>query len=431
MKGLIFTYAATFGGAIVSLVKPYYGFLIYVAFANLKPDSLWHWSVPQGNYSRIVAVAFLFGWLLHGGGNWRFGKANVTVLALLGFWGWALVGTLTSPAQADAWGNFWGISKIYLPFLAGVTLINSLEKLKQLAWVIVITQGYLAFQIHLDYYAGNFHPMDWKFAEQDNNTFAISMVASAGVALFLGLHTSSWWRKGLAFTALAFMGHMVLFSMSRGGMLAMCVTGLTAIWLIPKRPVHLFALAMIGLAMVQLAGKEVREEFATIFAKAEERDFSAQSRFDLSRDALDCMLKNPLFGCGLDNWGNVAADYGWPKGKEAHNTWLQMGAELGFPGLLSLLAFYGLTCWRLLPLSRENTDTDPALRPFARMVIASATGFCVAAAAVTCEGVEVPYYIMALGAGTLRLHSAYLEQAGFAEHGFSDQFLAPPLVNAV
>jgi hypothetical protein len=68
MKGLFFTYALTYGGAAVSLLNPYYGFLIYVAFANLKPEALWFWSVPQGNYSRVVAVAFLVGWLIHGGG---------------------------------------------------------------------------------------------------------------------------------------------------------------------------------------------------------------------------------------------------------------------------------------------------------------------------------------------------------------------------
>ena len=32
-KGLIFTYVVTYGGALVSLYKPYVGLLIYVCFA--------------------------------------------------------------------------------------------------------------------------------------------------------------------------------------------------------------------------------------------------------------------------------------------------------------------------------------------------------------------------------------------------------------
>jgi hypothetical protein len=108
----------------------------------------------------------------------------------------------------------------------------------------------------------------------------------------------------------------------------------------------------------------------------------------------------------MENWGNVAPQYGWDRGKEVHNTWAQLGAELGFPGLLSILGFYLIGCWKLFPLTREHTPVaDPWLRYFARMVIASLAGFFVSAAAVTVEGVELPYYVMVLGAGTLKLYS--------------------------
>src|SRR2546430_1586692 len=118
------------------------------------------------------------------------------------------------------------------------------------------------------------------------------------------------------------------------------------------------------------------------------------------------MLKNPLVGCGMENWGNVAPEYGWTRGKEVHNTWAQLGAELGFPGLLAILGFYGFGCWELFRVARERTPIpDPWLRYFARMVIASIAGFFVSAAAVTCEGSELPYYTMVLGAGALKLYS--------------------------
>jgi hypothetical protein len=40
---------------------------------------------------------------------------------------------------------------------------------------------------------------------------------------------------------------------------------------------------------------------------------------------------------------------------------------------------------------------------FSRMVIASVVGYMVAAQFVTIDGVELPYYITILGAGTLKL----------------------------
>ncbi len=40
MKGLLFTYALTYGGCLVTLFRPFYGLLIYVCFAIVKPDMI-------------------------------------------------------------------------------------------------------------------------------------------------------------------------------------------------------------------------------------------------------------------------------------------------------------------------------------------------------------------------------------------------------
>ena len=116
MKGLLFTFALTYGGAVVSLFKPYYGFLIYVVFANLRPDALWSYSLPVGNYSRVIAVAFLIGWLMNGMGSWNFRGASSTIYALLFFWAWHLLGAMITPApaQVSAWEQFDILSKIFI-----------------------------------------------------------------------------------------------------------------------------------------------------------------------------------------------------------------------------------------------------------------------------------------------------------------------------
>jgi hypothetical protein len=83
-----------------------------------------------------------------------------------------------------------------------------------------------------------------------------------------------------------------------------------------------------------------------------------------------------------------------------------MGAELGIPGFVSILAFYGIGCWRMATLARERTPVfDPWMHYIARMVLASIVGFLVAGAGVTVDQVETPYYVMALAAGALKLTS--------------------------
>src|SRR5687768_9097576 len=115
MKGLLFVYALTYGGALIALVRPFYGVLIYACFACLRPESLWHWSVPGGNYSRTVALATLVGWAAAGFGDWRPGGATRRILhVLLGYWAWIIASATFAADQGVAWEYVVLHSKILL-----------------------------------------------------------------------------------------------------------------------------------------------------------------------------------------------------------------------------------------------------------------------------------------------------------------------------
>src|SRR4051812_30964011 len=120
-KGLIFTYLMTYGGAPASLFDPFVGLLVYVCFAIIKPESLWYWSVPAGNYSRIVGMALLTGWAMKGFGNWDFGRAKPVVAALIGYMGWSVVCFAVAPNKDAAWGYVESLAKIVLPCMVGIT----------------------------------------------------------------------------------------------------------------------------------------------------------------------------------------------------------------------------------------------------------------------------------------------------------------------
>ena len=404
MKGLLFTYFLTYGGAIASLFNPFLGLLIYVCFAIMKPDALWFWAVPEGNYSRTVAVGLLIGWVLKGFGNWQFGRGRIVVVALVGFWGWTILSATQAPEATLAWNFVESLSKIVLPFLVGITTIDSARKLNQLIWVVLLSQGYVAYELNMTYFSGYNRLWLEGFATMDNNSVAIALVTCVGLAFFAGLAAEAWWGKVLAFGMMAFMIHAVLFSFSRGGMLALLFTGAAAFLLIPKRFMHYVALLLVVAGGLQLAGSEVQNRFMTIFARSGERDASAESRLDLWRACLDCMVKYPLTGVGPEQWGFIVTKYGFNQGKLAHTLWLQTGAELGLPGLLFLATFYFSCMFRLWPLARQRLEgLDPWLCHCARMVIASLIGFAVSAQFVSLSLLEVPFYITLIGAGVLKV----------------------------
>ena len=358
MKGLIFTYLLTYGGALVSLFDPYVGLLIYVCFAIIRPESLWHWSVPIGNYSRIVAIGLLIGWLINGLGSWSFGRARAIVTSLVLYLLWACVSALQ--ARNTTWAFDWVESqaKIVLPFLVGITLIDSVGKLKILAWVIALSHGYVAYELNLSYYDGYNALQEIGFGGMDNNSFSIALCTAAGLSFFLGLNAARWWLKLLAFASAGFCVHAVMFAFSRGGMLGLILTAMISFVLIPKTWVHylLFALAL-ALAL-RLAGPQVVDRFATVFVSAEERDSSAQSRVDMWKICRDQMIARPLFGLGPHHFPVHAQEFGLTSGKEAHSLWFQIGAELGVPGLVCLVCFYGLL-WSTVVALRPARCSSP------------------------------------------------------------------------
>src|SRR5262249_14996805 len=150
----------------------------------------------SGNYSRIVGSGLLIGWLLNGFGTWQWGKARGVVIAFAGLMTWGIASGVQAPDSEKSWLFTEALLKIFVPFLVGITLINSVHQLKQLAWVMVLSQGFLAYEANLSYFSGyNVVVIQGLAGMPDNNGVALGMHTCAGLAFFLGLSDRVWWRK--------------------------------------------------------------------------------------------------------------------------------------------------------------------------------------------------------------------------------------------
>jgi probable O-glycosylation ligase (exosortase A-associated) len=405
MKGLIFTYVMAYGGAVVALAEPWIGLLIYIMFAILRPETLWFYAVQPGNYSRIVAVAMLLGWVMRGLGNWRFHRGGVIVALFTLFFAWSAICSLGATRPEMAWQFVESLAKIYLPFLVGVTLVSSLKMLKQLAWTIVVSEGYLGWEMNV-YYVGGYNWAQEGFGDLGRAVLGMNFVAALTIAFFVMLVSERMWQKAIAGFCCLTIGHSVLLTYSRGALLALLLAGGLSFVMIRKQRKHYMAFAAALVVAGFLAGPSVRERFLETFEKQENRDASAEGRLQLWKDCIDVMSKNPIFGVGPNHWPIVAPKYGWDEGKEAHTLWLQTGAEMGVPGLAFLASFYGVTMLLLWPIARDRSRREDVwIVALARGVIAGLAGFCLAAQFVTVELLEPPYYIVILGVGILKLRA--------------------------
>lgn len=401
MKGLVFTYAMTFGGSVVGFFNPWAGVLVYICFALIKPDQTWADSVPVGNYSRIIAISLLLGWAAQGFGKWNFGKATGIVCCIVGYLVWLLVTARLALDPDTSWPFVEVLAKTVVPLVVAMTLIDSPQKLRQLAWVISLSMGYLAVNENQMYFQYGPQP-----AESADNMVAHSMTVGAGVSFCLGLCTQHKLWRWLPMALAALSAHATMIRMSRGAMIGIAMCGLAAFLVLPKSRGNLTFFGLALAAALCMAGPSVKEEFLSSFAGSENRDASAQSRFDLWRDMFDVTAKHPLLGVGPQNWPLIAHEYGWPPGKQGHGLWPQTAAELGLPGVGLLAGFYGLLLAKLWDICRRPArSADPVLTGFARIAFVAIAGFVAEAQFGSFMSLEVPYYVGLLGASTIMLDS--------------------------
>ncbi len=400
MKGLIISYLLSYGGAVVALFFPVVGVCIYAAFSVARPQVLYGWAGDMTGLSRIIGVALLLGWAFKTFGRWQFKQVRTPVLALCCYFVCLLFSAFSASHQTVAWDSVIEQSKYFLIFLAGVTLISTRREVTALAWTIVLAQGLVGFEMNLSYVRG-FNQARQLGLLGDNNTFAVSLVAVIGPALFLSLFADQLWKKALAFACSALILHTVLLTFSRGGILSLIVAGVAIFFVMPKRPLYLVAMVLVAALAIRLTGPQVLARFQTTFAKAEVRDFSAQSRLDLWKDCYHVMMANPFTGIGPRHWPLVAESYGWPKGKAAHTFWLEVGAETGLPAMLALIVFFvsSLACaWRL-----ARRRDDPWLACMGGFAFTGLAGFMFGAQFVSSEGNEVPFFVALVGLTAMEL----------------------------
>ena len=299
MKTLLFTYVLTYGGALLGLIRPYHGFLAYVALAILRPHHLWHWSVPPGPYAQTVALAVLAGWALRGFGLRGLDRAASPVLLLGGFLAWSTLAALFAVEAAPAWKWVEALAKIVILFVVAATTTEDPRRCAyELAWVMVVCQGYVAFDLNLLYLEGrNVIEAGAYMGLGDRASFATGLLTCLGPGLVLALRSPGW--KGLLAIFLSgCMIHAIIISYSRGAYLGILVLGAVALATVAKTR-RVWALIGVGtLILLALVGARGQERFASIFADEATRDDSASGRLEMWGDLAPRSSRTPSWGSG-------------------------------------------------------------------------------------------------------------------------------------
>jgi len=331
------------GGA---LFLPLLGILGYILHYNLGPETKW-WAGPLNSlhirYAYTLAAVTALGMIIHWG-KLRFGKSLLLrqeklLLLFLGVvWFSVWIGPDTIERYTIVDHPSIKMIKIVIITLMMTHIITNLKHLDLLLWAFLVGAFILSLQAYTTprsaFASGRLENVGGPdFTE--SNFLAVYLAALLPLVAVQFLR-SGWPGKLLSLGTGVLVVNTIVLTRSRGAVVGIAAGMAVAMFCAPKKYRGIIGLGLIAFAAggYYLTDPQFRERATTITRSEEQRDSSAQSRIELSRASLRIIADHPL-GVGAGNFYQTIGRYNENlAGKDAHNTYLRCGTELGLQGLI-------------------------------------------------------------------------------------------------
>ncbi|MFN3325134.1 MAG: O-antigen ligase family protein [Bryobacteraceae bacterium] len=225
------------------------------------------------------------------------------------------------------------------------------------------------------------------------NDIAAHIILSFAFLLWVLLSSKSIVLRLAMLAAMGYGCTVILSTGSRGALIGM-VSAIAIYFVLCTTRQRAVLATMLPLALAGAAAFAPAESLRRItsFSSADDA-ISAEAlgsrmhREELMRMAVKASFQNPLFGVGPGQFADYEGLHGRARGDRgswynAHNSYLQVAAESGFPGLILYLAAVGST-FGLLIRTRRQASRSPEHLEITRMttcILAGFGGFCIAIA---------------------------------------------------
>jgi putative inorganic carbon (hco3(-)) transporter len=262
-------------------------------------------------------------------------------------------------------GSLMRFTSILLLFVIVMATVDSLHKLRIVLLCTITSVGIAGFYLFKEWFqyrnvfGSDFRPNG---ASLDSNYYALSAAACLPIAFCLLMERKSKWQRLICLANIGLMMAGFLAAASRGGLLALGTALLALCWF-SKQRVRYFTLLTVVIvpAMVLSPSSPIRRLTNPDYGDK----IGEESRKITWMAGVRMAVENPLTGVGVGNFKSVVLSYQPPGANEvktlAHNTYVEVGAEMGFPGLIVFLAIILFTLLTVNDVRRRTKRAGPLL----------------------------------------------------------------------
>ncbi|HEX8185468.1 MAG TPA: O-antigen ligase family protein [Blastocatellia bacterium] len=254
--------------------------------------------------------------------------------------------------------------KVVVIFLLMINLLDTRERLRSMIMLVVICGSVLGFLAIVSYMAGQFNVVtrgqdglvvDLRISGvggglfENPNDLATALDLLIPLAIGLALTRSGMVRVAY-FACAAILTVAVVVTFSRGGFLGLVAMGGVLLWKIGRQKRAVTGFAFVVMIVVFLAAMPggYSTRITSIFDSSSDPTGSAQERRDLLERAATVAMNNPIIGVGMGNYHTYSL-----RERKAHNSFLEIAAELGLAGLIAYLVMIFAPLRSLRRVERE------------------------------------------------------------------------------
>lgn len=386
-----------FVGCFYTLKRPYIGILLWSWLSYMNPHRLAYGFAYNMPFAQVTALALI--------GSMLFSKEvrkppiNAVIIIWLIFIVFMGITTAFAFFPDEALTQYIRIFKIQLVVFLTMMLINDMDKLKQLVWVIVASIGYFSIKGGLfTVLTGGSYKVwgpDNSFIE-DNNHLAIAVLMVIPLMVFLyQTANKKWIRYGLLASSVL-STFTIIGSNSRGALIAITAVGLSYWTKSQHKVLTGGAMVILAAGLLAFAPESWYQRMNTM--KTYEEDESSMGRLNAWEYAFNAANHN-LLGVGLDSWSPLTFALYAPNPNDvhaAHSIYFSVLADHGWLGLIMFLLIFGLS-WRKLKRLIKNTAKKAELlemQLLSKMLQVSFIAYLVGGAFLSLSYFDLPWHLV-------------------------------------